>query len=164
MDAAKSVTAHFKPDVTLTLAKEGVGDVNPGVGTYTFIRDHVASVSASPANGFERRERRTDPRRMSLARIIGTVTCIDVRERPCYARPMPRLARIAVPGAPHHITQRGNNRQDVFFVEDDRPETGNEGGLGFQLDAPPTPLVEGPLTFVTGLDRGRTYQAAASCE
>jgi putative transposase len=25
-----------------------------------------------------------------------------------------------VPGAPHHITQRGNNRQDVFFVDDDR--------------------------------------------
>lgn len=33
---------------------------------------------------------------------------------------MPRLARIVVPGAPHHITQRGNNRQDVFFVDDDR--------------------------------------------
>jgi putative transposase len=25
-----------------------------------------------------------------------------------------------VPGAAHHITQRGNNRQDVFFVDDDR--------------------------------------------
>jgi len=23
-------------------------------------------------------------------------------------------------GSPHHITQRGNNRQDVFFVDDDR--------------------------------------------
>lgn len=33
---------------------------------------------------------------------------------------MARLARIVVPGVPHHITQRGNNRQDVFFVEDDR--------------------------------------------
>ncbi len=33
---------------------------------------------------------------------------------------MPRLARIVVAGAPHHITQRGNNQQDVFFVEDDR--------------------------------------------
>jgi len=32
---------------------------------------------------------------------------------------MPRFARIVVPGAAHHITQRGNNRQDVFFVEDD---------------------------------------------
>jgi putative transposase len=33
---------------------------------------------------------------------------------------MPRTARIAVPQVPHHITQRGNNRQDVFFVDDDR--------------------------------------------
>jgi putative transposase len=33
---------------------------------------------------------------------------------------MPRVARIVVPGVPHHITQRGNNLQDVFFVEDDR--------------------------------------------
>ena len=28
---------------------------------------------------------------------------------------MPRAARIVVPGASHHITQRGNNRQAVFF-------------------------------------------------
>ena len=33
---------------------------------------------------------------------------------------MPRLARIVVAGQPHHITQRGNNQQDVFFVDDDR--------------------------------------------
>lgn len=33
---------------------------------------------------------------------------------------MPRVARIVVPGCPHHITQRGNNRQDVFFTDDDR--------------------------------------------
>ena len=33
---------------------------------------------------------------------------------------MPRVARIVVPGALHHVTQRGNNRQDVFFVDDDR--------------------------------------------
>jgi len=26
-----------------------------------------------------------------------------------------------VAGCAHHITQRGNNRQDVFFVDDDRP-------------------------------------------
>jgi len=25
-----------------------------------------------------------------------------------------------VAGCAHHITQRGNNRQDVFFVDDDR--------------------------------------------
>ncbi len=33
---------------------------------------------------------------------------------------MPRKARIVIEGMPHHITQRGNNRQDVFFVDDDR--------------------------------------------
>jgi putative transposase len=33
---------------------------------------------------------------------------------------MPRVARIVVPGAVHHVTQRGNNRQAVFFTDDDR--------------------------------------------
>jgi putative transposase len=33
---------------------------------------------------------------------------------------MPRVARIVVPGAPHHVTQRGNNRQAVFFSDEDR--------------------------------------------
>jgi len=33
---------------------------------------------------------------------------------------MPRGARIVIPGCPHHLTQRGNNRQEVFFVDDDR--------------------------------------------
>jgi putative transposase len=33
---------------------------------------------------------------------------------------MARKARIVVPGVEHHITQRGNNRQDVFFADDDR--------------------------------------------
>ena len=32
---------------------------------------------------------------------------------------MPRIARVVIPGVPHHVTQRGNNRQDVFFVADD---------------------------------------------
>jgi len=33
---------------------------------------------------------------------------------------MGRVARIVIPGEPHHATQRGNNRQDVFFVDEDR--------------------------------------------
>jgi putative transposase len=33
---------------------------------------------------------------------------------------MPRFARIVIPDIPHHITQRGNNKQEVFFVDDDR--------------------------------------------
>ena len=33
---------------------------------------------------------------------------------------MPRAARIVYPGVPHHITQRGNRRQRVFFSDEDR--------------------------------------------
>lgn len=33
---------------------------------------------------------------------------------------MPRQPRIVLPGVPHHVTQRGNDRQDVFFRERDR--------------------------------------------
>jgi len=32
---------------------------------------------------------------------------------------MARLARVVVPGLPHHITQRGNRRQPTFFGDDD---------------------------------------------
>ena len=33
---------------------------------------------------------------------------------------MPRLARAVFADIPHHITQRGNRREDVFFTDDDR--------------------------------------------
>lgn len=32
---------------------------------------------------------------------------------------MARLARVVIPGLPHHVTQRGNGRQRVFFGDDD---------------------------------------------
>ncbi len=32
---------------------------------------------------------------------------------------MARLARVVVPGLPHHVTQRGNRRQQTFFNEGD---------------------------------------------
>ncbi len=32
---------------------------------------------------------------------------------------MPRLARVVVPGMPHHVTQRGNRRQQTFFNDQD---------------------------------------------
>ncbi|MDP4593854.1 MAG: transposase [Beijerinckiaceae bacterium] len=32
---------------------------------------------------------------------------------------MARIARLVVPGLPHHVTQRGNGRQQVFFEEED---------------------------------------------
>lgn len=35
---------------------------------------------------------------------------------------MPRLARVVIPGYPHHIIQRGNRRQVVFFNDGDRFE------------------------------------------
>ena len=33
---------------------------------------------------------------------------------------MPRIARVVAAGVPHHITQRGNNRQQIFFSDRDR--------------------------------------------
>ena len=33
---------------------------------------------------------------------------------------MPRLARVVVPGLPHHVVQRGNRRQGVFLSDEDR--------------------------------------------
>ena len=32
---------------------------------------------------------------------------------------MARMARIVIPGIPHHVTQRGNRREQVFFSADD---------------------------------------------
>lgn len=32
---------------------------------------------------------------------------------------MARMARVVVPGYPHHVTQRGNRRQTVFFSDED---------------------------------------------
>ena len=32
---------------------------------------------------------------------------------------MARLARVVVPGLPHHVTQRGNGREQTFFSDDD---------------------------------------------
>ncbi|MGB0749733.1 MAG: transposase [Magnetospiraceae bacterium] len=32
---------------------------------------------------------------------------------------MARIARIVIPGIPHHVTQRGNRRETVFFDDDD---------------------------------------------
>jgi len=32
---------------------------------------------------------------------------------------MARIARVIAPGFPHHVTQRGNRRQQTFFCDDD---------------------------------------------
>ena len=33
---------------------------------------------------------------------------------------MPRRSRVVLPGVPHHVSQRGNNRQSVFWSSEDR--------------------------------------------
>jgi len=35
---------------------------------------------------------------------------------------MARIARVVAPGLPHHVTQRGNRRQETFFCKDDYEE------------------------------------------
>jgi len=49
---------------------------------------------------------------------------------------MPRIARIVIPDVPHHVTQRGNRRQDVFFDDEAmlkrlrlRTRTGRPAGM-----------------------------------
>lgn len=32
---------------------------------------------------------------------------------------MPRMSRVVVAGTPHHVTQRGNRRQQTFFSDGD---------------------------------------------
>src|SRR5438105_13845326 len=65
----------------------------------------------SPSGGITaRKTRKTRDSHLLLTPRIGF----------CMIRVMPRVARVVVPGVPHHVTQRGNNRQDVFFVDDDR--------------------------------------------
>src|SRR4051794_22900879 len=33
---------------------------------------------------------------------------------------MPRMVRLFLPGLTHHVLQRGNNRQPIFFSDEDR--------------------------------------------
>jgi hypothetical protein len=37
----------------------------------------------------------------------------------CYRPYVARLARIVIPGLPHHVTQRGNRREAIFFEDGD---------------------------------------------
>ena len=56
--------------------------------------------------------------------VTGTITSklfceikIEVAKHYGY---MSRIARVVIPGCPHHVTQRGNHRQIVFFSDRDR--------------------------------------------
>ncbi len=44
---------------------------------------------------------------------------MTVATLPAIIRAMARLARVVVPGVAHHVTQRGNRRQQTFFNDDD---------------------------------------------
>ena len=44
--------------------------------------------------------------------FLGNLT---VARRVIDTESVPRIARVVAVGAPHHVTQRGNNRQQVFF-------------------------------------------------
>ena len=44
------------------------------------------------------------------------LTCPRIRPN---IRRMARIARVVAPGIPHHVTQRGNRRQPVFFDDAD---------------------------------------------
>jgi len=76
---------------------------------------------------------------------------------------MPRVARVVVAGMAHHVTQRGNNRQDILFTDDDRRfciDTLREQMAGlpaFQwVEAPqPDGLALGPPGAFRGGARGR---------
>lgn len=47
---------------------------------------------------------------------------LDIGTAIWHKFPMARLARIVVPGCPHHVTQRGNRLQKTFFCEGDYRE------------------------------------------
>jgi hypothetical protein len=63
---------------------------------------------------------------------------------------MTRLARMVVSGPPHHVTQRGNRRESIFFEDGDQEyrdrlgeqasrRAGGRGGVGLLPDAKPCP-------------------------
>lgn len=50
---------------------------------------------------------------------LGTHTYIDELSLLIYTARMARIARVVAVGMPHHVTQRGNRRQQVFFCDED---------------------------------------------
>lgn len=51
---------------------------------------------------------------------------------------MSRISRVVIPGQPHHVVQRGNRRQQVFFCDQDQlfyirllKKYGDQGGLSY---------------------------------
>ena len=50
----------------------------------------------------------------------GTASILTTECRSWQAIDVPRIARVVAVGAPHHVTQRGNNRQQVFHSDSQR--------------------------------------------
>ncbi len=89
---------------------------------------------------------------------------------------MARLARVVAVGVPHHLTQRGNNRQSTFFDDDDRlaycrlldEQCSREGVrlLGYCLMSNHVHLVAIPErseSFARGLGPGAPISTPARC-
>ncbi len=49
----------------------------------------------------------------------GTLYAIDTARVSAHPPSMARLARAVAAGVPHHVTQRGNRRQQTFFGDED---------------------------------------------
>ncbi len=70
---------------------------------------------------------------------------------------MVRIARIVVPDLSHHVTQRGNRRQQTFFCDEDYEEYHSphgdnvhalrDGGLGVLPDAEPRSPRDSPASW-----------------
>jgi hypothetical protein len=61
------------------------------------------------------------PEGRAITVTLYSTPLMDLSESPSPApeRPMARIARFVVPGLPHHVTQRGNRRERVFFADED---------------------------------------------
>ncbi len=53
----------------------------------------------------------------------GRFVRLTLELTPSGIKNMPRLPRLKLPGHTQHIVQRGNNRQDCFFEEQDYTES-----------------------------------------
>ena len=73
----------------------------------TFLKSFPAT-SRQSQKGVKKESKRGQTTFTEIKRWFGSLFC------------MARRPRIVVPGVPHHVTQRGNNRQAVFFSEKDR--------------------------------------------
>jgi putative transposase len=51
--------------------------------------------------------------------IPGARTDIEILREIQHILGMPRFARLVIPGVRHHVTQRGNRRQQTFFCDED---------------------------------------------